>query len=399
MATVYLAEQVSLNRQVALKVMSPALVATDSEFCDRFVNEGRIVAKLRHPYIVTIHDIGCSDNIYFMAMEYCPGGALKERIADGRARAHPLLIVRQIAAALGYAHDHSFIHRDVKPANILFRDDGTVALSDFGIAKLVDANTRITREGCAIGTPEYMSPEQAAGKPLAPTADLYSLGVVLYEMLTGNKPYRGPDPLAVAMQHASAAIPRLPTEHLSLQHLLDGLLAKQPAERFATAGQLIAEIDALERARPQPVDEDATQFLDTTSLAGLGETAQLPTAPATTSRRLAPLWIGAAVIAAAGLAWLGLDWLPAPRSSDTGAQTTISIKPIDDDSTRDLPPEVARRVGRLLETAEMHMAVQRLCAPVGSSARDAYAMVIELDPLNKGARQALRRLDAQCEAQ
>lgn len=402
MATVYLAEQISLSRKVALKVMSPTLIATDSDFCERFVNEGRIVAKLRHPHIVTIHDIGCSDETYFMAMEYCPGGTLKERIADGRARTRPLRILRQIAEALGYAHAHGFIHRDVKPANVLFRDDDTVALSDFGIAKTVDANTLVTREGWAIGTPDYMSCEQSAGKPLAPTADLYSLGIVMYEMLTGRKPYQGPDALATAMQHATAPIPRLPPEYLSLQHLLDGLLAKQPAGRFASADDLLAEIDALERAQPKPVDNDATRFLGAVPQGGASGTRQLPAQPAAPGRRLTPLWISLAVAAAVGVGWLALDRLPVATDAVTNAagQVSIADRQLDennDDPERYLLPEVAQRVSRLLETAQMHMAVQRLCEPVGSNARDAYTMVIQLDPQNKEASRALQRLDPQCE--
>ena len=402
MATVYLAEQVSLGRQVALKVMSPMLIAADSDFCERFVNEGRIIAKLRHQHIVTIHDIGCADGRdYFMAMEYCPGGTLKQRILDGRARQQPLTVLRQIAAALGYAHDHGFIHRDIKPGNVLFRDDGTAVLSDFGIAKTVDARTRVTREGWAIGTPEYMSPEQAAGEDLSPRSDLYSLGVVLYEMLTGQKPFRGSDALATAMQHANAPIPRLPGEFIWLQHVLDGLLAKRPAERFASADELIAEIDSVERARPQPRDADATRILGPAAAASAG---RRPEAPARRVGRRRAAVLGLAVllvVAAAAVTWLGLTGLPSfdldtGARTDKGAPATTAVDRSEPSPV--LPPEVAERVGRLLDVAQMHMAVGRLCEPVGSNAYEAYALVIEMDPQNAGARSALDRLQASCGA-
>ena len=400
MATVYLAEQLSLNREVALKIMSPRLVATDSDFCARFLNEGRIIAKLRHRHIVTIYDIGCAEDTYFMAMEYCPGGTLKERIADGRARARPLQIVRQMAEALGYAHDHGFIHRDVKPGNILFRDDDTLALSDFGIAKTVDAKTRVTQEGWVIGTPEYMSPEQAGGKELTQSADLYSLGIVMYEMLVGHKPFQGPDALAIAMQHMTAPIPRLPAEYLSLQHLLDGLLAKTPAERFASADDLIREIDAVDRARAPLPDADATRFLGPVPQPAAGSGHERLFAP-TGRRRLLPILAGVLLLTAAA-GWAVFDRLSAPSDAVQNAQHSAppdTLDGIDDRATNDLPPRVAQRVARLLETAEMHVAVNRLCAPVGSNAREAYELVIELDPNNRQALNALQRLDAQCAAE
>ena len=402
MATVYLAEQVSLGRQVALKVMSPTLIVVDSGFCERFINEGRIIAKLRHQHIVTIHDIGCANQQdYFMAMEYCPGGTLKQRILDGRARLQPLTVLRQIAAALGYAHDHGFIHRDIKPGNVLFRDDEVAVLSDFGIAKTVDARTRVTQEGLAIGTPEYMSPEQAAGEALSPRSDLYSLGVVLYEMLTGTKPFRGPDALATAMQHAQAPIPRLPSEFVWLQHVLDGLLAKRPADRFDSADVLIAEIDAVERGRPKPRDEDATRFLG--PVAGGGALRE-PKAPpgkiaGRSGKRLGAA--GAIVVIAAAALWLALQgqpffdrWSPDPAPPED-ARLEDAPRP----ASPALSPETAERVGRLLEVAQVHMAVGRLCEPLGSNAYEAYSLVVEIDPQNTEAKTALQRLEASCDVE
>ncbi|MCO8164737.1 serine/threonine-protein kinase [Pseudomonas sp. 21LCFQ010] len=259
MATVYLAIQRSLERKVALKVMAASLAA-DPSFCERFLREGRTLARLAHPHIATIHDIGNVGPLYYMAMEYLPAGTLKERIAAGLSDEQGLLYIRQIAAALGYAHAQGLVHRDVKPANILFRADGTAVLSDFGIAKSLDDRTQFTQAGFAVGTPSYMSPEQARGQEIDGRADLYALGVVFYEILAGRLPYSGPDALSTALAHLTEPLPELPVQHGRYQHVLTRLLAKDPAERFANAQVLVAALDELiqsdsERTllRPLPV--------------------------------------------------------------------------------------------------------------------------------------------------
>ncbi|WP_095163153.1 serine/threonine-protein kinase [Pseudomonas sp. Irchel 3F5] len=244
MATVYLATQRSLERKVALKVMAAALAA-DPTFCERFLREGRTLARLSHPHTVTIHDIGNVGELYYMAMEYLPNGTLKERIAAGVTPEQGLLYIRQIASALGYAHAQGLVHRDVKPANILFRADGTAVLSDFGIAKSLDDRTQFTQAGFAVGTPSYMSPEQARGQEIDGRADLYALGVVFYEMLVGKLPYSGNDALSTALAHLTEPLPELPIEHGRYQDILRGLLAKDPAERFADAETLLAALDRL----------------------------------------------------------------------------------------------------------------------------------------------------------
>ncbi|TER26487.1 serine/threonine-protein kinase [Pseudomonas aeruginosa] len=244
MATVYLATQRSLQRKVALKVMAAALAA-DPSFAERFLREGRTLARLSHPNTVTIHDIGNVGSCYYMAMEYLPNGTLKERIQQGLDPELGLVYVRQVAAALGYAHSQGLVHRDVKPANILFRADGTAVLSDFGIAKSIEDNTQFTQVGFAVGTPSYMSPEQARGQEIDGRADLYALGVVLYEILTGKLPYNGKDSLSTALAHLTEPLPELPIEQGRYQDILRQLLAKDPAERFPTAGALIAALDRL----------------------------------------------------------------------------------------------------------------------------------------------------------
>ncbi|PVZ09747.1 serine/threonine-protein kinase PpkA [Pseudomonas sp. URIL14HWK12:I9] len=251
MASVYLATQVSLERKVALKVMSQALAA-DPVFCERFLREGRTLARLSHPSTVTIHDIGNVGELYYMAMEYLPNGTLRERLAEGITPQQGLEWLRQIASALGYAHRQGLVHRDVKPANILFRADGTAVLSDFGIAKSLDDRTQFTQAGFAVGTPSYMSPEQARGQEVDGRADLYALGVVLYEILVGELPYRGTDALSTALAHLTEPLPALPPVHGRYQPILSRLLAKAPDERFNSAEELVAALDAL------PADDEIT---------------------------------------------------------------------------------------------------------------------------------------------
>ena len=250
MASVYLATQRSLERKVALKVMAAALAA-DPHFCERFLREGKTLARLSHPHTVTIHDIGNVGELYYMAMEYLPNGTLKERIAAGMTPEQGVTLIRQIASALGYAHAQGLVHRDVKPANILFRADGTAVLSDFGIAKSLDDRTQFTQAGFAVGTPSYMSPEQARGQEIDGRADLYALGVVLYEILVGKLPYSGTDALSTALAHLTEPLPELPVHHGRYQSVLRKLLAKDPAERFPDAAALLLALDQLPMDAPE----------------------------------------------------------------------------------------------------------------------------------------------------
>jgi len=247
MATVYLATQESVQREVALKVMSPALLV-DPDFAERFLLEARIAAKLHHRHVVGIHDVARYGDYNTIAMEYLGGGPVLPR--DGSTRPVPfaLRVTREIALALNYAHAKGFVHRDVKPDNILLREDGSSALTDFGIARAADAATRMTRTGAVVGTPHYMSPEQARGRSVDGRADLYSLGVVLHEMLLGRVPYTAEDSLAVGIMHVNEPVPILPERFAALQPLLGRMLAKQPDDRFQSGQQLAEAIERLERS-------------------------------------------------------------------------------------------------------------------------------------------------------
>lgn len=263
MATVYLARQDRLTRDVALKVMKPLAIA-GGDFTSRFIKEGQIIAQLQHPQIITIYDFDSSDGLHYFSMEYLPGGALADEIKKGLSSVRALMITRKIAEALAVAHALGIIHRDVKPQNILFRTDGSPVLTDFGIARAEKRHAesmQLTRVGMVIGSPRYMSPEQSTGQPIDARSDLYSLGVVFYEMLTRQLPYRADDVVSLAMKHCTDPIPRLP-EHLAVyQPILDQLLAKKPADRFATASQLIRVLEVAESATQSTGASDATTQL------------------------------------------------------------------------------------------------------------------------------------------
>ncbi len=244
MATVYLARQESLGREVALKVLTTRH-EDDPTAHERFLREARLAASLRHPHIVPIFDFGLHGDLAYIAMEYESGGTVAPMAGEKLLPREALKIVRDIAAALGHAHGHGIVHRDIKPDNILRRDDGAAVLSDFGIARLVQGGPVLTAEGTSVGTPQYMSPEQLRGDKVDGRSDLYSLGVVLWQLLTGELPYTGHDAWAIGTQHITAEIPRLPAALAHLQPLLDALLAKKPEARVQTGEELSQRAAAL----------------------------------------------------------------------------------------------------------------------------------------------------------
>ena len=246
MARVYLARHEGLDRDVAIKVMFPNL-ASDSSYSERFIREARIVAKLSHHNIVTVYDVGIHENYHYIAMEFLPGVTLDDKLKDGMDSQQIMHIVKQVSAGLAYAHDKGFIHRDIKPENILFREDGTAVISDFGIARATKSETKMTAVGTVIGTAHYMSPEQAQGKELTPSSDIYSIGIMMYEMFTGEVPYDADSTIAIVFKHIDAPIPDLPDGKEKFQPILEKLMAKQPEDRYQTCNDIINDIVNLER--------------------------------------------------------------------------------------------------------------------------------------------------------
>lgn len=252
MASVYLAIQESLGRPVALKVLGDP---ESPEFSKRFVNEGRIIAGLSHTNIITVHDVGIADGQHYLSMEYVEGGDLTSRIAQVMTADVALDIVEKIASCLDFAHKRGVIHRDVKPANILFRDDGTPLLTDFGIAKHLKKSSDLTMTGTALGSPHYISPEQAQGKSPDGRTDIYSLGIILYDMLMGEKPYEGESDIATIVKHIQDPAPRLPVAYSRYQGLLNRMVAKDPKQRFADAGDVAELVKSLRTSACQVRDK------------------------------------------------------------------------------------------------------------------------------------------------
>ena len=240
-AQVFLAEREHDGLRVALKVLDRAL-RQDPVFLQRFVREYKLLASVESPYVARIYDQGFSGEHPYIAMEFLPSGTLAARIREGLTTRSALRIAGQIAQALSAIHARGIVHRDLKPANILFRADGRPVLADFGLARDMKVNSTLTVAGQFLATPRYMSPEQCLGLPIDARSDLYSLGAVLYGMITGRKIYDGANSAEVIAMHVNAPPPKL-ADLLSVhQPLLDRLLAKEPANRFQSAAEVVAEI-------------------------------------------------------------------------------------------------------------------------------------------------------------
>ncbi len=232
MATVFLAIQRSLDRKVAIKVMKRNIDDLE-KFERRFLIEGRTMAKLPHRNIVAVYDIVKNEDCTYIAMEFLDGGTLSQKMKDGLSLAEAISVVVQIGQSLQFAHEHGIVHRDLKPANIMFRDANTPVLTDFGIAKQSDAGaTRLTQTGMLVGTPTYMSPEQINALEVDGRSDLYSLGILFYELLTGTPPFSADTPIAVLMAHLTTPPPPLPAGFADFQPVVDKMLAKNRDDRF-----------------------------------------------------------------------------------------------------------------------------------------------------------------------
>src|SRR5438874_4804340 len=247
MSSVYRAHDSLLERYVALKVLHEQY-NEDEDFVERFKREARSVAQLQHPNIVTVIDRGEQAGRQYIVFEYIEGENLKELVVRrGRLEVREALeIAIEVARALGFAHEHGLVHRDVKPQNVLLNGDGRAKVTDFGIARSLDVEQGVTQTGTVLGTSNYIAPEQASGKPVTPATDVYSLGVVLYELLTADVPFPGENFVAVAMKHINEPPPdlseRRPDVPLRLVAAVQRALEKDPSRRFASMDAFASEL-------------------------------------------------------------------------------------------------------------------------------------------------------------
>jgi serine/threonine-protein kinase len=270
MSTVYRALDETLQRRVAIKLMNRE-VLTDSAQLERFRREARAVAQLSHPHIVGVIDAGEDEGRPYIVFEYVEGETLKERIRRCGRLPIPEAVAYaiEIARALGAAHARHIVHRDVKPQNVLIDEEGSCKVTDFGIARTLDEEG-LTADGRVLGTTDYVSPEQALGQPVTGQSDLYSLGVVLYEMLTGEVPFRGESQVAVAMKHVREMLPDIqakrPEVSAALAAVIDRATAKRFQDRYANDAELIADLEdvlAIETARRGAATGEVTSVLET----------------------------------------------------------------------------------------------------------------------------------------
>ena len=449
-ATVYLAVQRSLQREVALKVMSPALT-TDPNFTDRFMREGRTIAQMNHPGIVTIYDIAVDDFNHYIAMEYLKGASLKQRIKNCIPVDQALDILHQVTSALEYAHDKGIVHRDVKPENIMFRGSGTeeAVLTDFGIAKSNAHQTQLTSAGMIVGTPRYMSPEQADGRGANPQSDLYALGVVLFEMISGRPPYGGKESLAVLYSHINDPIPKLPDQYSFLQPLVEDMLAKNPEDRIPNCTVLLERIKDCQRKLKQVMRRAPAEAPDNKR-----ETSKSPSAmkKGVSTLLLYFVWGGialASVVIITTVIW-GLMSTPGKVEPEVvqydppavvsdepmppEAETPIIVTPKKVDivetspeisqpmaekpptESADLPDNTTVMVEKtgaekveeaeeseavtvtavdingLLELAEKQLANDQLSTPADNNAYDTFRAILKIEPGNTKAKNGLRRI-------
>jgi predicted Ser/Thr protein kinase len=322
MAVVYKAHEMSLNRVVALKVIAPHLL-TERSFVDRFKREAQAAAQLNHPNIVQIYAIGQEDDVHFFTMEYVKGRTLLEIIKEEGcvAATRATSIVRQVAEALAAAHDAGIVHRDIKPSNVMLDTMDRVKVADFGIAQITSAATRLTREGCFIGTPEYISPEQCRGQPVDGRSDIYSLGVTFYEMLSGKTPFEPDSPAALALRIVEGNCPTVgelaPTVPVPVQRIVEKMMCPDVEQRYQSAADLVAALPAAGVSAtmpPVPIVDDPPP----------GATAT--TKPVERKKRFFPMLyvaLGALAVLVAIASWQSLR--PAHGESRSGPPAAMTV--------------------------------------------------------------------------
>jgi serine/threonine protein kinase len=333
MATVYRAYDPLFEREVAIKILNRELL-DDVQVRERFERETKIIAKLEHAAIVPVHDVGRDNDQLFFVMRYMSGGSLTERIQKRSLSLSEMAqIIQRVAAALDYAHARGVIHRDLKPGNILFDEYNNAYISDFGIAKLTQAATKLTNSGI-IGTPTHMSPEQARGEDVDGRSDIYSLGVILFEMLSGKTPYDATTPLGMAFKHATYPVPRIlkvnPNLPAGMETVIEKVMAKEREQRYSSGAEFA---NAFIEMLPEPFTPDVNIVTPMPSRVHTNPDAITVPAPEAEPKRgsTSRFWIVGALIAVA-LAMLAIWGYPRfagafARSTPRAEPTTITIAP------------------------------------------------------------------------
>ena len=390
MSTVYLGQQLSLGREVAIKVMRQE-VATDEIGRRRFENEARTIARLDHPHIVRIHEVGRTEEGQpFYVMPVFPRGHLGRRNLT-RDESRVREIVEVLLSALAYAHGRGVVHRDVKAENVLFDEAERPMLTDFGIALRRGYGARVTTAGVAVGSTAYMAPEQARGGDVDLRADLYSLGVLTWEMLTGSLPYRAHDGLSMALKHVQDPIPRLPAHLAQWQRFFDRALAKSPGERFPDAQDMLDAMRAVPHAQKQPLRAALARLRSRTG-----------------PRQIA---IGAvlAAVLVGGIALLArLDERNAQRRlSETASSTTPAVAttpataaaldptlgaPEADPSESLLRAAPESAAQGFIDAAKRQLQQKRLVSPAGDNAYDSVMTAWQTDPSHVGLQDTSGRV-------
>lgn len=371
MSTVYLAEQLDLGREVAIKVMASQALS-DEVSRRRFENEVRTIARLEHAHVVRIHELGRTrDGLPYYAMPYLARGHLGQRsfqLEDGGGTDEPRVVetLRALLSALQYAHGHGVVHRDVKAENVLFDDTERPLLADFGIALRRGFGPRVTAAGLAVGSTAYMAPEQARGEDVDGRADLYSLGVLAWEMLAGHLPYQAADALSMAVMHAQDPIPKLPARLRHWQRFMNRALAKHPGERFHDVAQMSAMLDLVERRRSWP---RLVQWRDRI----LAPLQRVPRA----------VWAGTIVLAA--LAGGGMLLAAGDREGSgffrAGTPAIAEAPPPDPIASMMQPlPEAPLQIA--LADARRQITQRNLIAPADDNAMESVLRAYEADPGN-----------------
>jgi len=377
-ASVYLAIQESLQRHVAIKLLRKF---ESPEQLTRFLNEGRIIASLNHRNVISIHDIGVTDvGRPYISMEYLEGGDLDARIPEKVAPEDALQWLEAIGNCLEFVHRKGIIHRDIKPGNILFHKDGTAILTDFGTAKQQESDAKLTMDGRAFGSPYYISPEQAASKKLDRRTDIYSLGIVLYEMLTGNKPYKGDSHIETIVAHMSDPLPVLPPELHCYRTLINKMIAKSPDDRFTNAAEMVRFVQQLRK-------------------------------PVKKARRMtwAPAGALATILGIGGAVLIGQSIIPERNEhpATPGMMTSETVipesapaivekpSPEPSDSVKETPVATNnndQQIEQLLLQAAAALEEFRLTTPIDNNAYHYYQQILELHPQHEEAIKSNNRI-------